>query len=255
MIKLFIVSLLLAQTGSSYAQKITPAEECPEPPQAKINELCGSILISEKVEGDDQNYYVYAFEKRLLELACADLRTDSEEEAKDKLNQMWNKYHDQFTCASHINIMKYALDKSYTSFVDALVSTYGLDINFIDPSDNKNLYDYIKDRYLHSYSQNGPEHPRTYILKQNLDMIVVLGGHTGLTSDWLLHKKVIFRQFDNGKHVRDGTIAEIISWATDYSQFELKIIQPGRTLKHNGILLKSGMQIWFPLSDWLPTRD
>ena len=76
---------------------------------------------------------------------------DDLETAKLKIQAWWNKYKSKCKCDSvnftvpNGNLLKFSINQSMPDFIDTLVSNYGLDINFIDPADGKNVLDYLND--------------------------------------------------------------------------------------------------------------
>ena len=97
----------------------------------------------------DIEYFEYYYEKRILELSCVNVRTDDVENVKRKVQKWWNKFKTKCKCdslsfgLSNGNLLKFALAQNYPDFVETLASTYGCDINFIDPVDGLNLLDFI----------------------------------------------------------------------------------------------------------------
>jgi hypothetical protein len=87
-------------------------------------------------------------------LACAKIVVDNEETVKTKIQVWWNKYKSQCKCDSNTfnvpngNILKFAISESQLDFIETLVLNYDLDINFIDPADNRNLLDYLNEELL-----------------------------------------------------------------------------------------------------------
>ena len=158
----------------TFAQSVNAP--CPPPLKTKIKSLCGSVILNEEVRDDELDYYSYGWEKRLWQLACADPKTDTPEEAKVKIKKMWDLYKTQFQCEQQENFLKFTYVKSYTGVVSHLVTEYGLDINFIDPFDNLNLYDFITLEYENSLIDNGSDHIKTQVYKGYLIQIINLGG-------------------------------------------------------------------------------
>jgi len=108
--------------------------------------------------------YVYWYEKTLWEISCADPKRDTFEEAKAKIQCMWNKYKELLACdvpgfdISNGNVLKYAIAKSFPDPVLDTPKTYGLDINFKDPVDGLTVMDYIQ-KELKRYQQNPSAYP------------------------------------------------------------------------------------------------
>lgn len=88
---------------------------------------------------------------------------------------MWELHKTLFVCYSRENVLKFALNVSKAGVLDTWVSTYDLDINFIDPTDNLNLYDYHLKMFNASITVNGVTHNNTKVLKEYVELIAGLG--------------------------------------------------------------------------------
>ena len=127
------------------------ADGCPAPKETDYKEFCESIAAKEKPTGNDLKFFDFAYEKRLMKLSCADVEKDGKEAATEKVGRMWNKHSKNFKCQSTSfnvpkgSVLKFALTQNFTPFLETIVSTYNLDINFIDPEDKRNLMDYLND--------------------------------------------------------------------------------------------------------------
>ncbi|HEY8690633.1 MAG TPA: hypothetical protein VIM07_15455, partial [Chitinophagaceae bacterium] len=90
----------------------------------------------------------------LWEVACAVMGVDDLETAKIKIQTWWNKYKTKCKCDSlgfnipNGNLLKFSVSQSLPDVIDTMVSTYGLDINFKDPVDGKNVLDYVNDELI-----------------------------------------------------------------------------------------------------------
>ena len=79
---------------------------------------------------------------------------DDLETAKIKIQTWWNKYKTKCKCDSlgfnipNGNLLKFSVSQSLPDVIDTMVSTYGLDINFKDPVDGKNVLDYVNDELI-----------------------------------------------------------------------------------------------------------
>lgn len=123
-------------------------DTCPPPSKSDYEGILADIGTGAKAPANEIEYYEYNYEKRLLEMACVNIKVDNEETVKKKLQLFWNKYKKKFTCdslsfsLSNGNILKFALAQNKPGIIETFVS-YGLDINFIDPADGLNLLDWI----------------------------------------------------------------------------------------------------------------
>lgn len=141
-------SQILPETKEEEHIVIT-TKDCPPPVRWKYISICNDITTRSKVPLNERDYYEYRYEKQLWEMACADPLVDDFETAKKKIQAMWEKYKKQFTCdtlgfnVQNGSFLKFAISSSMPSVIETLASTYELDINFIDPSDGKNLLDFV----------------------------------------------------------------------------------------------------------------
>jgi hypothetical protein len=163
------------------AEKIE-ADGCPAPKPTDYKAFCDSIAAKEKPLGNDQKLFDFAYEKRLMTLSCADVEKDGLEIATSKVGRMWSKYNKSFKCQSTEfnvpkgSVLKFALTHNFTPFLETIVSTYNLDINFIDPEDKRNLMDYLNDELQSTISSQGPSHPRVKVLKEYKVLLEDLGA-------------------------------------------------------------------------------
>lgn len=120
----------------------------PEPTKSHYKLLCADIGTRTKVNSNEYEYYEYTYEKRILLLACVDVKVDDEETIKKKVQIFWNKYKKNCYCDSvtfgvqNGSILKFALAQNFPQVIETLAD-YGCDINFIDPADGLNLLDYV----------------------------------------------------------------------------------------------------------------
>jgi antitoxin component YwqK of YwqJK toxin-antitoxin module len=148
---------------------------CPEPLASRISALCGSVD-GQYEDEDEESRYNYSFEKELEALACVDLKKDSPEEAKKKVQLWWNKYHDNCKCEKINvvlwggNILKYAISTRFDGFIYSITKTYQLNLNFIDPKDGKTALDFAIEEY-EVFKKNNPTHS---LVKRMESMIKLL---------------------------------------------------------------------------------
>ena len=62
-------------------------------------------------------------------------------------------------------------------FIDTLVTNYGLDINFIDPADGKNVLDYLNDE-IQRFKDSGISKPSIKIYEEYRLSLIRLGART-----------------------------------------------------------------------------
>lgn len=127
-------------------------DNCPKPKAAKMEKFCD--VISER--GMD-------YEIELNSMSCVrqdDLATTK----KEKVQVMWAKYKNEFTCeqdgfmVKDGNVLKLSVHSNFTGFLDGLVNDFAIDINYIDPADGKNVLDFTRDEIDRLKSEgNQPE--------------------------------------------------------------------------------------------------
>lgn len=121
----------------------------PQPQESDYKLLCAHIGTRAKASTETKYFTEYAYEQKLLEMACFNLDLDDEEVAKKKIQIFWNKYKTSCKCdalsfqVQNGNLLKFAISQNMPGVVETLADTYDLDINFIDAADGLNLLDFI----------------------------------------------------------------------------------------------------------------
>jgi len=152
----------------------------PEAEEAK--QFSDSISIQEKPVGDNRLYFDYNYETRLMNMAGADVIKETREAAAEKISKWWNKYKTLFRSQSSTfniengSVLKFAVAKGFAPFLETIVGTYQMDINFIDPADNRNVLDYVNDEILSTTKTQGADHAQVRILKEYKELLEDLGG-------------------------------------------------------------------------------
>ena len=153
------------------------SEKCPEPTLDQIMGVCNAIY--DKKEASISSGLSYEFQEYLWQMSCADSKIDSVESAKIKIKMMWEKDKENFRCYKYPNvtvtdgnILKFAMDTNFSTFVINAVRKYDLNMNFRDPKDGKTIMDFLQDRMSTFKKGNFPdqleEFERVYkILKEN----------------------------------------------------------------------------------------
>jgi hypothetical protein len=139
-------------------EKITLAtQECPQPTTQQFEQICDQVYT--KKEASEESELSFKYQETLWKMSCAQDGEENLEEARLKVQQMWNKYRTSFSCdypgvqVPRGNITKLSLDTGFSIFILDAVKNYKLDMNFKDPTDGKTIVDYIKeeiDRYKKS---------------------------------------------------------------------------------------------------------
>ena len=139
----------ITKTVATYADPAndTTLSNCPEPTVSDVKAFCDCISIQELAADYDKAYFEYGYEARLANMACADYKNESQEAVAAKISKWWNKYKTKFGCQSSAfnvdrgSVLKFAVVQGFKPFLETIVGTYGMDINFIDPADNRNVLD------------------------------------------------------------------------------------------------------------------
>lgn len=177
MIKILLIFVLILINNPIFSQKkndnskTEKSEEgtCPAPEVNDFLAICVDIGSKAKVPSNEQDYYEYTYEKRLFKISCANPITDSDIHAKEKIQKMWNIYKKNFKCNTvgfnlqNGNILKFSIAQNMPDVVETFASSYGLDINFVDPVDNKNVLDYVDSEIMRfSNISNGQDLVKIY---------------------------------------------------------------------------------------------
>ena len=152
---------------------ITNQEKCPKPTEDMFLTVCNSINAS-KLATDEANFS-YKYQEDLWEMSCAKVGKDTPEQAKQKIQIMWNTYRTEFKCPGGVtdsirngNVTKYAMDNQFSTFVVYIIKKYELDMNFIDPKDGKTLLDFVEEELATlrkaNYTDKADDYQRVYDL-------------------------------------------------------------------------------------------
>lgn len=152
-----------------------------EPSLSDIKTLCDCVAIKEKPSGKAAEHYDWAWERRLMVLAGTSIETDGFDVATKKLRCFWEKYKTQFSCHSSTfnlergSLLKFAISQNFTPMFETMVGTYGMDINFIDPIDKRNVLDYVNDELQGAISLQGVSHQKVKVLKEYKQLLEDMG--------------------------------------------------------------------------------
>ena len=154
--KLISTCILLLKLSNTYAQEAVVIKkgvcDCPQLTELDISNLCFNV--ENMYEADEpEKGFTFAFEESLWRMSCAVPGVDTKEEATLKIHCMWNKYRESIRSYVHPtsiavdkNLTKLSLDINNTAFIYMLVRKYNLDMNFLDPGDNKTFLDFVAER-------------------------------------------------------------------------------------------------------------
>lgn len=179
--KLITTCILLVNLSAIYAQEAVGVKtdicDCPEPTRDQFMGICNSIY--RKENASDESGLSYQYQEGLYEISCVKIGVDSKEVAAIKIQCMWNKYRESFRCyvfanvaVPEGNVLKFAMDTGFSTFLVSAVKKYNLDMNFLDPADNKTIMDFLKENYdsykRDGYTEKSDEYFRIYqLLKAN----------------------------------------------------------------------------------------
>nr|WP_315153394.1 hypothetical protein [uncultured Flavobacterium sp.] len=143
----------IPETFKTYNEKGEKVScDCPEPTRAQLSEICSEIYFraDAKLNGTILNY---SYQEKLWKISCADIQKDDLNIARLKIQLMWLKNRERFRCynypesiASDCNVLKFSLDNGFPGFIVEASRKYKLDLNFIDPKDNKTVLDFLSDQ-------------------------------------------------------------------------------------------------------------
>jgi hypothetical protein len=156
-------------------------DTCEVPKAADFKALCADISSHAKVTEKSDYYIEYTWERRILFLACVNFGVDDEELIKRKVQTWWNKYKLKCKCDSAAfalqngHLLKFAISQNMFDVIETLSSTYGCNINFIDPSDGLNIYDYIVSEIIR-LKKLGNSANIVRVYEEYRDAIIGLGG-------------------------------------------------------------------------------
>ncbi len=144
------------QTQSKLDKNLTEIEtitksvqECPVPSKSDFELVCDNVY-TKKISGDETELN-YKYQETLWKMSCAKDGVDNLDEARKKIQTMWNKYRTSFSCnypglkVPNGNVTKMSVDTGFTTFIMDAVKEYKLDMNFKDPIDGKTILDFIND--------------------------------------------------------------------------------------------------------------
>ena len=137
-------------TIKSTNKVVTPATEVPNvcPNPKKLRGLC--MFVSSKEEDPNpQGRFVWKYQRKLLEAACADPAKDSEEVIGRKISKLWKENESTLICnntkfdVANGNILKFAVNLKFDEFlIDA--THWKVNLNKVDEMDGRTLLDYVQ---------------------------------------------------------------------------------------------------------------
>ena len=190
-LNLFIIILSIsvnaettARDNSALIKSLNPKDTFlfKDPSASDIKSLCDCIAIKEKPTGRAAEHYDWAWERRLMALAGTSIETDGFDLATKKLQCFWEKYKTKFRCQSSTfnvergSLLKFAICLNFTPLFETMVGNYGMDINFIDPADNRNVLDYVIDELKNAIKTQVSQHPKVKVYREYKELLEEYGG-------------------------------------------------------------------------------
>jgi len=131
--------------------------------KATVRDFCDDITLPEDPTNE---IFEYMFEQRLFETAGGDIKLGLVESEKIKVRNFWDKNKLKLECtSSNGNALKLAIERSFFMLILHLADEYQLDLNFVDPSDNRNLLDYVNHEIKRIDPSDNKDNPATLKLR------------------------------------------------------------------------------------------
>lgn len=118
---------------------------CPNP--KKLRGLCMFVDSKEK-DSNPQGRFVWKYQRKLLEAACADPTKDSEEEIGRKIAKLWKDNEATLICnntkfdVGNGNIIKFAVNLKFDEFLIDM-TYWKVNLNKVDEMDGRTVLDYV----------------------------------------------------------------------------------------------------------------
>lgn len=133
----------------SAIQSSPPAKLCPD--LTKLDGICTTVY-SRTLDRSDPENLSYAYERMIYEASCVEFKSDTQAEARRKIQDLWRNHQDRLLCngsnfpVANGSILKFAVEMKTTVFITNATKYWGLDLNIIDKSDGRTVLDYTRDR-------------------------------------------------------------------------------------------------------------
>ena len=115
---------------------------------SKLRGICGDVFQQSKAPRESP--FMYQYEIKLHQAACADPEKDSEEIVNKKLQNMWIKLDKELKCdtanweVANGNILKYAIAVKSFDLITSAAELWHVNLNSIDSTDSRTLLDYVE---------------------------------------------------------------------------------------------------------------
>jgi hypothetical protein len=127
--------------------------ECPN--QINVTEFCSAVS-AQLSETNPSAGTRFSYQTKIYRASCVE-SSDSPEVIRAKIQNFWNKYHDELICnqfgsmVKNGNILKLAVEKDSKEFINDAVRRWKVNLNHIDTSDHKTVLDYIDEQLAASH--------------------------------------------------------------------------------------------------------
>ena len=143
-----------ANTFKPIRKTEAPATEVPKvcPNPKKLRGLCMFVDSKEK-DPNPQGRFVWKYQRKLLEAACADPTKDSEEEIGRKIAKVWKDNEATLICnntkfdVSNGNIIKFAVNLKFDEFMIDMAK-WKINFNKVDKTDGGTVLDYVQSQLV-----------------------------------------------------------------------------------------------------------
>jgi hypothetical protein len=131
-----------------FAEQLARNVQANCPNNQNLGTLCSNVNDSFRERAGHINFYRY--QTQIYNAACV-LDNDNEAQIQAKVQAFWNRfgmYHDCLTTAAGgrpLNLLKIAVFRRNSDFIDDAVLTWKVNLNRIDPTDNKTVLDFVAD--------------------------------------------------------------------------------------------------------------
>lgn len=148
------------------------------PPGLDMETLCRFMAENIKVTGSDSEaaLYEYVYRRDLFRAAGVDPRQDDKARTRLKMQAYWNRHRQAMTCniphsfVRDGNILKLAVDRSNTNFLQDAIYRWELDLNLVD-RDGTTLLDFLDSELARDKGT-----PRADTLNRYRTMVLAHGG-------------------------------------------------------------------------------
>ncbi|QDC36219.1 hypothetical protein [Sphingobium fuliginis] len=131
------------------AEQPATGKVCPD--ISKLGGICNDVY-SRTIDNSDPENFSYAYERKIYQASCVDFKSDTQAEARQKIQALWEKHQDRLQCngsnfpVANGSILKFAVEMKATVFITNATKYWGINLNIVDKSDGRTVLDFTKDR-------------------------------------------------------------------------------------------------------------